>query len=1294
MKIKSLLVLVALCICELSAADVKFYSINSIYGISLRETSSLCRDNNGFIWAASKTGIVRLTNDNYRLYQLPFKSSNFNIIKLIYHPTGLIAYTNNGQLFRYNRIYDRFDFIADLRKTEKQISINNLLINKDGTFWIATTAGLYKYSNGNYSLVGKDKTAFCYIAWCTNNQLIVAGATNIRLINTEQSKKSILISKNPNSTFQVSKLYYDSKSRRLWIGTVSSGLYWSNLKNKVLNKVSANTLPQQPILAIEANSDSTLMVGIDGQGIWELNKKTEKITNVYKEDADDSFSLRGDGVYDIFCDQNKRVWVSTYSGGISFFDQSSPVIKQITHLVNNINSLGNNFVNKILEDKNGNIWFATNNGISRWSIKNDRWTTYYHNKKEQAQVFLSLCEDNKGRIWAGTYSSGIYIIDSKSGKELVHFYQNDQKSLLTTNFILDIFKDSQNDIWIGGIPSSIVAYISKENKFCTYSGRPINSFQELSPNKILLSCSIGLVLLDKQTENENILLDNYWIYDAVVINQNIWLCTRGEGLICFNLKTKKTEKYTTKFGLPSNYINSIIRINEYLWIGTENGLCKFNTKSKTVLTYSSLFPVSKTSFNPNSRCKLRNGKIIWGTNNGAVIFDPGEIQDVKSQGRIFLQDIIISGRSIKDNESFMSRTSTPLDSLQDLTLKYNQNNINLELIPIGTTSSDLKFSWKMSGIDKGWNLPSNQRIITYTNLPSGQMTLKIRLYDSSMSKVISERTISIHITPPFWKSWWFILLAIIIIVSIVYTLLAYYIDHLKQLQTEEKVRFFTNIAHDIRTSLTLINAPIEEMKNESNLSDLGKYYLRIAAEQTIRLSTVVTQLLDFQKADVGKEQLKLKKVDIVQLVSQQKIMFDSFANNRDIEIILKSNEESYFSAIDEVMIEKVIGNLISNAIKYSYKNSQIFINLTCSPTSWIVEVVDQGIGISSNVQQQLFKEFYRGDNAINSKVIGSGIGLLLVKKYVSMHDGNISCESQEKIGSSFKINMPFKNETLETKINDSNIDIIKQSINEVIVPEHFSQQGDNLSKDMKILIVEDNDDLRNFMIHPLGVEFEVAVAEDGQQAWEIIRKEIPDLVVSDVMMPNMNGFELCELMKSTYETSHIPIILLTALSDKTEQLRGLGLGADDYLTKPFDMALLSQRIKSVIRNRMIIREKALKLISSNDNEPILTNVNNDKFVKKALEVVRQNIADSRFGKDEFASAMNVSSSLLYKKIKSLTDQSPVDFIKTIRLNYALELLQSKTYSVTEVSEMCGFASIGYFSTVFRKYYGKSPSELD
>jgi signal transduction histidine kinase/CheY-like chemotaxis protein/sugar lactone lactonase YvrE len=1146
---------------------------------------------------------------------------------------------------------------------------------------------LYKYEEGNFTLIDKDE--LLHLADYDENRFLFTKAGGIWVMDTQTANSHCLYENNTLSALQVSMLYYDKTMNRLWIGTLANGLFYCDFKDKTFTSVSVSSFPKQPVLAIKNYTDSTLLVGIDGQGIWEIGKKENRVINVYKENADDPFSLRGNGVYDIFCDDDKRVWVCTYSGGLSFFEQASPVVNRIVHQVNNTHSLSNNNVNKVMEDSRGNLWFATDNGICCWNRQSDTWKAYYHNKREQAQVFLSLCEDDRGRIWAGSFSSGVYVIDGKTGKETAHYSKDTKEYSFAASFIFDICKDSAGDLWLGGVMGDVIRYHSKENKFQSYLSLPVYAFSELSPEQMLAACTFGLCSLNKQTGNMEILQDGYLLQDILFLDGNVWLCTCGDGLIRFDLQSKKTEQFTTESGLPSNYVNSIMWAGGYLWLGTEAGLCRFDPKDKSAQTYSSLYALSNVSFNHNSHYKLYDGQLIFGTGNGAVLFDPEALRQIQPQGRIFFQELTVSGRSVRDSSTL--KLSAPLDSLQELTLKYNQNNLTLELLPLGNVASAVQFSWKMESHDMEWTTASNHRILTYTNIPTGRYTLKIKMYDSSLSKVIAERQLLIRVTPPFWETGWFRLLAFSLFVYIAYFSFQFYINRLKQKNTEDKVRFFTNTAHDIRTALTLIKAPIEELSKEQNLSEPGKHYLHLASRQAGQLSAVATQLLDFQKVDIGKGQLSLSTINIVDLIANRRLMFESFTKSKNIELDYTFTPSVYTAAIDESMMEKVIDNLISNAVKYSNPDSRVEIRFNGDEDRWTLEVKDQGIGINKKVQSKLFREFYRGDNAVNSKIVGSGIGLLLAKNYVELHGGTISCTSQENVGSTFKIVVPVRETGNKPVIPRLARDDREKQRNCLEIANQVRQ--DKSVGSMRILIVEDNDDLRNFMQYPLAETFDVQTAEDGEQAWKIIQKQQPDLIVSDVMMPNMDGFELCRLIKSTYETSHIPVLLLTSLTEKAQQLHGLGLGADDYLTKPFDMTLLVQRIKSIIQNRKAIREKALKLIEENRNEPILSNELNDKFVKKAVEVVHKHIADSEFGKDEFASAMNVSASLLYKKIKSLTDQSPVDFIKVIRLNHGLELLRSHKYTVTEISELCGFANAGYFSMVFKKHFGKSPTEI-
>lgn len=1274
---------------------VQFYNLNEEYGISIRETNSVCKDSYGFMWISSKMGIIRYTQDDIKIYQLSYEAEDIITVRLVFENDVLYAYTNNGQIYKYNSIMDKFEMIINISKVLRNpnVMINELIVDGEGKIWFGSLLGLYSY-NEKEGLTCLSHNHIHFLEWFDANRFFYVIDGKIVLFNTLNLSNEDYFTFPEESVFFVSYLHYDYKLKRLWIGTRADGLLYLAKKNGKLNLSIISEIPHQPVQAIEANSDSTMLIGIDGQGIWEINKYQEECIRVFKENADDPQTLKGNGVYDIYCDTNKRVWVCTYSGGVSFYEQANNIVTEINHIVNNHNSLVNNDVNCVLEDLDGNLWFATDNGISYWNVSTNQWKSFYHNKKEHAQVFHTLCEDDKGRIWAGTYSSGVYLLDQKSGKELEHYSPSETSKEFNINFVFDIYKDSKGNIWVGGVNGDLICFLSEEDRYISFKDVIVKVMIEYRPDEMLIGTTYGLMLLDTKTGNTKTLLDGYLVYDIILKDEVVWVCTSGNGLIRYDMKTNEIRNFTVDSGLPSNFVNSIIYSVGFLWIGTEDGLCRFSENAESVLTFNSLPVLSNISFNQNSNLKLKNGKLIWGTNKGAMLFDPKAIKPQKYEGKIFYQDLAVAGRSIRESSSIMLKSS--LDSLQKLSLKYFQNTISLELIPIGVSSSGSKFSWKLEGLDQEWSKPVNNRILSYSNVPSGTYSLRIRMFDSSLTNIISERSLTLKIIPPFWETWWFRILAFTFLVGLVVFLLAYYVNRLKKQHSEEKIRFFANTAHDIRTSLTLIKGPIEELNKESGLTNKGLNYLHLATEQTHRLTKVVTQLMDFQKVDIGKERLLLTKVDIVKIIKDRVMMFEAFAKTKNIEIKFNYNCTTYVTAVDEGMIEKVIDNLISNAIKYSFTDSAIEILVECSPSKWSLKVKDKGIGIGKKAQRQLFNEFYRGDNAVNAKIVGSGIGLLLVKNYVNLHGGKVSCYSQLNMGSTFYVVLPLRNlnvDEVET-ILEEEADLSQISNQNEMNSLTLSEIRSSISQKMKILIVEDNDYLREFLKSALETQFHIDLAEDGLQAWEIIKKDTPDLVVSDIMMPNMNGYELCQKIKATYETSHIPIVLLTSLSGKESHYRGLGLGADDYLTKPFDVTMLQQRIKTIVHNRELIREKALKIIKHNeDDEAIFDNELNDQFVKKMVKVVRENMGNSEFSKDGFAAALNVSPSLLYKKVKSLTNQSPTDFIKSIRLDYALNLINSKKYTITEISEFCGFSSVGYFSTVFRKHYGKSPTQI-
>jgi len=1295
MKFKSYILL---CLCLLffkskGGNNVQFFNLNEKYGISIRETNQVCEDKNGFIWVSSKMGILRYSRSDVRIYHLPYKNLDILTVKLEYAHNALFAYTDNGQIFKYNPILDKFEILINLCEKLRNNFLYNckILCNNSANLWISTSMGLFRFSKKTGLKKLLDSESINHIEWKDNNHFFLAIKGRIKTFNIADGTNKDYY-KIPEKDINIISLKYNQATGNLWIGTLSRGLYV--IKNK-LGRLKLNhiqQIPSQPVRAIENISDTTMFIGVDGQGLWEINKYKQQVLNVYKEDIDNPNALKGNGVYDIYCDKNNRIWICTYSGGVSFLEKANPAIKQIKHIANNHNSLVNDNVNDVLEDSFGNLWFATNNGISILNVKDEKWKTLFKNNNIHARVFLTLCEDKQGNIWAGTYSSGVYLINAKTGRLQKHLNIENTNGKIQSNFVFDIINDDTGNIWWGGVDSDLIYYNTKQDTIKSFKNITVKKLYNYSPEKLLICTTYGLLLFDKNTGKNDILVKHCLVYDIFLKDGIMWLCTSGNGVIRYNPQTREEKHFTVESGLPSNFITSIQYADGYFWIGTEQGLCRLNEHDKSVSTFNALSALNNVSFNPGARHLSKNGNLIYGTNKGALMFNPREIQPARDKGRIFIQELTISGRSIRETET--PDLSSPLDSLNKLSLKYFQNTISLEMLPIGITSQGAKFSWKLDGLDEEWSIPSTNRILSYSNIASGTYTLHIRMYDSSTSKILAERTIRLNIIPPFWKTLWFKILTLIVVAGIAFFSLLYYINHLKKVHSEEKIRFFANTAHDMRTSLTLINGPIEELNKETNLSEKGLHFLHLATEQAHRLWKVVNQLMDFQKADIGKEHILLSVGDLVKIVENRIMMFESYAGSKNIDIKFSSNVSNFITAVDETIIDKIVDNLVSNAIKYSHPDSKIKVKLQCAPEKWVLKVKDYGIGISKKAQRQLFKEYYRAENVINAKIVGSGIGLLLVKNYVTLHGGKITCHSQLNTGATFQIIMPVKKVNLssskpQTAFSKDPLPVIAQ---QEFSPSALKDEAETYPLKMKVLIVEDNEYLREFLKSAMEPQFRIYQAEDGLQAWELIKKQTPDMVVSDIMMPHMDGFELCKKIKSTYETSHLPVILLTALSGRTEQLQGLGLGADDYLTKPFDVSILRQRIRTVVQNRETVREKTLKIHSQEDTV-ISGNELNDKFLKQMLKVVNNNMATPQFSKNDFARTMNVSPSLLYKKVKALTNLSPTDFIKTVRLKHARELLQQKKYNITEISELCGFSSVGYFSTVFRKHYGKSPSQI-
>ena len=637
-----------------------------------------------------------------------------------------------------------------------------------------------------------------------------------------------------------------------------------------------------------------------------------------------------------------------------------------------------------------------------------------------------------------------------------------------------------------------------------------------------------------------------------------------------------------------------------------------------------------------------------------------------------------------------------------LKLKYNQNRFSLQVSSINYDyPSNILYSWRLEGFYDKWSKPGTENTIRYTNLAPGKYTLRVRAISNEDKRImLEERSMDIIIAQPFWLTFWAMLVYTAILCLIAIVLLRILILRKQRKVSDEKIHFFINTAHDIRTPLTLIKAPLEELREKEELSKEGISNMNTALRNVNALLRLTTNLINFERADVYSSELYISEHELNTFMNEIFNAFQQYANIKHINFTYESNFRYMNVWFDKEKMESIFKNIISNALKYTPENGNVQVFVSETSDSWSVEVRDTGIGIPANEQKKLFKLHFRGSNAINSKVTGSGIGLMLVWKLVRLHKGKINLSSIENQGSVIKITFPkdskrFRKAHLATPSKQR----IENTIDNVPPPSpeiyENAQKKENINH-RRILIVEDNDELRNYLSQTLSEEYVVQVCSNGKEALTIIPEHKTELVISDIMMPEMRGDELCQAIKNNIETSHIPVILLTALNNEKDILSGLQIGADEYVVKPFNIGILKANVANLLANRALLRSKFANLdLNDEENDEDCINCSQDidwKFIANVKKNVEDNIDNPALTVDVLCSLMGMSRTSFYNKLRALTDQAPGDYIRLIRLKRAVQLLKEDTHSITEIAEMTGFSDAKYFREVFKKHFNVSPSQ--
>ncbi len=1266
---------------------VSFHHLNVEDGLSSGQVFQISKDSTGFVWMLTNKGIDRYDGSEFRHYQLDKTIQSPDQIlfssRLIYNKNHEIwVATRNGNIYSYDRETDIFNLQVNLSSYFSQnIVLNDFFFDHNDRLWLCLSSGLYLFDTKIKKLTAKQELAGELITCITETkEKTFYVGTNTHLYCFRETADH-LFSK-PEEILLPKEVRIESfyqVRNKLYVGTFADGVFIIDQLSKEITSLKGMA-PGVPVSSFAILGSDQLLIGTDGSGLYQLDIPGNQLLHRYTSDEDDKGSLCGNTISGILVDESERIWISTSTNGISVLDPKYQEMQRIRHEYKNQNSLVSNHVNAILEDSEGDMWYGTNSGVSLYESKSNKWTHFFSEQKNgsgQSFVALALCEDQNKNIWVGGYGIGVFCIHKKERKI---------EEIKSVSYVFSIFSDNEY-MWLGGIEDKLIRYDIRTKKSTSYPATCIGNIKNGKNNTMLFAGCGGLGTMDKTTGN--IVWQHTFNKTSLrtpvrcviqLLGGEIWMATGGDGLVCFDPETGLSETFTVDNGLESNNISSLMEDKKgNLWFCTEKNLYFLDLKTRTLTNMNEFLRVEWGHYNDNACLLKRNGNLAFGTAKGVIEFSSDFDVEPEDSVRLLFTDLKLPYKSVRAG-SPGSPLKKAINETSSISLNYEQNSFSISFSVLDFVHThQIEYRYQLEGFDTDWRQAELRHSVDYMNLPSGKYIFKLEAVNKYTKKVIAERSIKITIDRPLWLSNWDFLFYFCFIFLFVFLLVQYARDRIVQHNSKEKIRFFIDIAHDLRTPVSLIKAPLSELESRETLSEYSKKLLSVASKNADKLFMLVTQLLDLQKVGMNEEAVSLRKQDVYSYMHEKIIAFRTFAEQKGIDLYLEMDSDFPEIRMDKEKMDKIIDNLLSNAIKYTEKGF-VSVIVKCSEKQWTIEIQDTGIGIPAGEQKNLFRQFYRAENAVNSNETGSGIGLVLAKKLVDLLQGSITFSSVENSGTSFVLTFPLEE------------NLPMQRIEKTETTPSIEESEAIIDKEV-LLLAEDDDDMRNYLTESLSDDYHVISVANGSKALELAKEINPDIIVSDVLMPGLRGDEVCRMLKSSMETSHIPFILLSALSEKENIILGLESGANDYIIKPFDFNILKARIRNILQSRERLRKEVL----SDESDPENMNYANQldrEFLDKAYLIIEAGLSDPEFSINEFCKEIGMSRTSVYNKIKALTNQAPNDFIRIIRLNKAKELLKSKQYTIAEVSDMVGFSDPKYFSTSFKKQFGVSPSKLD
>lgn len=1124
------------------------------------------------------------------------------------------------------------------------------------------------------------------------------------------------------------------KNAGIWMYNHSGSMWYYNQDTRIVKKLEL--IPPDIINIIDlerytvfTDSENLIWITTYGNGVFCYDPVSERLSN-YKYNANRN-SPASDYLLSIIEDRFGNIWIGSEYAGIIKIAKSNYSVRIIRP--EKETSIGrNNNIRTVYEDTFNNFWVGTKNG-SLYMYNSDM--TEDRCIYKDINPYTIAEKDNE--MWVGTKGKGLYIIDQKTQKETARYFRPNETNdtdVLSNNTIFSILRDNKNRMWIGTFGSGInLAEGNSTNltfkHFFEKDGnrRFIRCIYQDSKGLIWAGTSDGLIcfnpddlikdpksykvyqmnLQDKDGLNSGDIKSIYEDKDGI-----LWIGTAGGGLNKY-IEATDTRKehfiaYTTSSGLSGDFVTGILEDKDHnLWISTESGITKFDKKNDTFMFFQFSEKTYGNHFNENANIYTKNGNMLWGSLDGLLIFNPESFLSNVNTPPVTLTNFFIYDQPVKAGEEGSPLVQSVSYS-KSIKLNYKQNTFTIEFASLVLRDpTKNRYTYILENYDKQWSSAGRLNSATYKNLPPGKYIFKVKGANSDGVWNEESTDLQIEITPPFWKSIYAYIIYIVIVLVMLYVALNL-ISKFNRLNnnvkmekelTNHKLRFFTNISHEFRTPLTLIRGAVENLNEQSDTPEKIKKQVKILSRNSVILTRLIDQLLEFRKIQNNVLRLDLEEIDIIEFCREIFSSFEEPAAQKNIDYQFIHDVDNFKMFIDRRKIDKIIYNLLSNAFKFTSKGGKIELAVsfdekrqTCQ-----ISVKDNGIGVAKEKQHQLFSRFMQ----INFSSSGTGIGLSLVKEFVDVHKGRVWYENNREQGSVFNVELSTNKETYKgenfidlpdpeviTPEADKNIsDFTPEYAESLILPEI----DDSTLSNYKMLIIDDNDDIRSFLTDEFSKYFMVDSAEDGKIGLQKAIETNPDLIVCDVMMPEMDGFEVTKRLKEDFQTCHIPIILLTAHSSIEHQLEGIQSGADAYIMKPFSLKYLVTRVFKLIEQR----EQLKKRFSSGPTleESLLATTDKDKdFFLMIEKILEENLSDTHFSVDKFAELSKLGRTIFYKKIKGITGFSPNELIKIRRLKAAAEILSKERLTVSEVAFKVGFEDPFYFSKCFRMQYHCAPSK--